>query len=185
MVTFENSVSCVDTRLSFLNPGDRNPAGEALPDPCVGVDCSGHGKCVAMNMTATCQCEHGYVAEGVVAADGTRSARCLMPSTPVPDAFYNRRPMPRDAMLPVGRADPMPMPTGPSDDADPVPEGNMTAMDPKTDGPKADPMGESSSSGSGCALNERAPSSRRSIWIGLSLLAAGAVFVRARRRFRS
>jgi hypothetical protein len=184
MVTFDNSVSCIDTRLSFLNPGDRNPAGEALPDPCVGVDCSGHGKCVAMNMTATCQCEHGYVAEGVIAADGTRSARCLMPSTPVPEAFYNRRPMPRDTALPVGRADPMPPPTGPSDEDDPVPEGNMTAMDPKSDEPKADPAPESSSSSSGCALRERpAPNSSNATWIGLSLLAAGATLTR--RRFRS
>jgi hypothetical protein len=137
---FAKTVSCIDKRLSFLNPGDRNAAGAALPDPCVGLNCGGHGKCVAMNMTATCECEHGYVAEGVVDAAGKRSARCLMPATAIPDSFYNRRPMPRDPSLPVGREEPVPMPTGASDPEDPLPEGNMMAMTPsKPDAGSAGP----------------------------------------------
>jgi hypothetical protein len=126
--TFAKTVSCIDKRLSFLNPGDRNAAGQALPDPCVGIDCGGHGKCVAMNMTPTCECDHGYVAEGVVGADGSRSARCLSPMKSVPDTFYNRRAMPRDPSLPVGRETVVPPPSNVSDMDDPVPEGNMTAM---------------------------------------------------------
>jgi hypothetical protein len=125
--TFATTVSCIDKRLSFLNPGDRNEAGAALPDPCVGIDCGGHGTCVAMNMTPTCACEKGYVAQGVLAADKTRSARCVKPSTAIPDNFYNRRALARDPSLPIGRAETMPAPTAASDGEDPVPEGNMGA----------------------------------------------------------
>jgi hypothetical protein len=126
--SFARSVSCIDKRLSFLNPGDRNEAGDVLPDPCVGIDCGGHGSCVAMNMTATCECERGYAAEGVVDASGKRSARCLQPTLAVPAAFYNRRALPRDLALPVGREVKLDVPLGASDADDPVPEGNMTAL---------------------------------------------------------
>jgi hypothetical protein len=121
-------VGCVDKRLSFLNPGDKNAAGEALPDPCVGVDCGGHGRCVPMNMTPTCECERGYVAQGSVDAAGVRTTLCKQPSAEVPDSFYNRRAMPRDSSLPIGREEPVPAPTGSSDPADPLPMGNDTAM---------------------------------------------------------
>jgi hypothetical protein len=66
----------------------------------------------------------------VINTDGSRSARCLKPTESVPDSFYNRRPMPRDPSLPVGRSEVVPPPTSPSDDDDPMPEGNMTAMQP-------------------------------------------------------
>jgi hypothetical protein len=135
--TFAKTVSCVDKRLSFLNPGDRNAAGEALPDPCIGIDCGGHGKCVPMNMTATCECEHGYIAEGLVDSNGKRSARCIKPSQSIPDAFYNRRPMPRDAVLPVGRDEVVPAPVATSDPQDPVPQGNTMAMAGSTAAPDA------------------------------------------------
>ena len=129
---------------------------------------------------------------------GRPAPRCVKPSASVPDAFYNRRPIARDPELPLGRDDEIAMPSGDSDKDDPVPEGNMTAMDPKTDEPKTDqpktdepktdqpktePAGESSasSSSSGCALREQpARSSSNATWIGLSLLAAGAAFTRRR-----
>jgi hypothetical protein len=189
---FAKTVSCIDKRLSYLNPGDRNAAGEALPDPCVGVDCGGHGKCVAMNMTPTCECEHGYVAEGIVAADGSRSARCLKPALSVPDEFYNRRAMPRDPSLPLGRDEVIAVPTSPSDDADPVPEGNMMAManpgttdavaNPGTTGNMADPGAPGAKKGGGCSLHAV---SDRANWGGLaafSLLGAGLALARRRRR---
>jgi hypothetical protein len=166
------TVSCVDQRLSFLNPGDRNAAGEALSDPCVGVDCGGHGKCVAMNMTPTCACEHGYVAQGKVAADGTRSAVCLKPKLAVPDAFYNRRQLERDTTLPVGREMQPPTPSGPSDYDDPVPDGN-----PMNQGrPKPGANHKAS-----CAV--RPASDGPSAWAALLSAALGGVFL-ARRRGR-
>jgi hypothetical protein len=167
---FAKTVSCIDKRLSFLNPGDRNAAGEALPDPCIGIDCGGHGKCVAMNMTPTCECEHGYVAEGVIGTDGSRSARCLKPALSVPDEFYNRRAMPRDPTLPIGREVIVPLPTSTSDDNDPLPQGNMTAM---TRAKKGD---------TGCSI--QAPSQRpnQGLLAALSLLGACAALTYLRRR---
>jgi hypothetical protein len=162
------TVSCVDKRLSFLNPGDKNAAGEALPDPCVDVDCGGHGKCVPMNMTPTCECDRGYVAQGSVDAQGNRVTTCKMPSVAVPDNFYNRRAMPRDPSLPVGRDDVVPPPVAQSDPADPLPTGNATAMQPKPSG------------GSSCSMVRgdaaRAGSS------GLLLLATAALWLSRRRR---
>lgn len=178
--TFAKTVSCVDKRLSFLNPGDRNAAGAALPDPCVGVDCGGHGTCVAMNMTPTCECEHGYVAEGVVAADGTRSARCLKPAQSVPESFYNRRPMPRDPSLPIGREVSVAPPTSMSDDADPVPAGNMMAMG---DTPTPAPPTPVKKSDSGCALG--APQEGRSRGLLAALLGVAVALMRLRRRHSS
>lgn len=172
---FAKTVSCIDKRLSYLNPGDRNAAGEALPDPCVGIDCGGHGKCVAMNMTPTCECEHGYVAEGVVGSDGSRSARCLKPALSVPDDFYNRRAMPRDPSLPIGRDEVIPPPTSPSDDDDPVPEGNMVAMaDPG-------PMAGKKSDG-GCSLQPPSNRAGQGLFAAFSLLGAGLALTWLRRR---
>jgi hypothetical protein len=34
---------------------------DAFPEVCVGVDCSGHGTCVAVDGAALCQCDGGYV----------------------------------------------------------------------------------------------------------------------------
>ncbi len=96
------TVSCVDRRLSFLNPGDRE-GGEVLPDPCVGFDC-GAGTCVAMNMTPTCVCERGAVAVGALAEDGsTRLTSCVTPTETVPASFYEWRLPDLPAELPGGR----------------------------------------------------------------------------------
>jgi hypothetical protein len=166
---FTSTVSCIDQRLSYLNPGQRNAAGEALPDPCVGIDCGGHGTCVAMNMTPTCQCDEGYVARGQVASDGTRSARCLTPTTAVPVAFYNRRPPERDTSLPLGREEEMPAPAGLSDVDDPVPEGNVAAGG----------GGRMKRSSSSCAVTTQADRG-----LGLEALLAGCagLLVATRRR---
>jgi hypothetical protein len=125
---FTTTISCIDKRLSFLNPGDKNAAGEALPDPCVGVDCGSHGRCVPMNMTPTCECERGYVARGSLDAQGARSTSCQLPSESVPESFYNRRSLPRDSSLPIGRDEVVVKPTLPSDADDPAPKGNYIAM---------------------------------------------------------
>jgi hypothetical protein len=34
------------------------------PDPCLGIDCSGHGICVSAEGKAWCDCDKGYKAEG-------------------------------------------------------------------------------------------------------------------------
>jgi len=93
-------ISCIDERLSFLNPGDRDTAGQVLPDACAGFSCGEHGSCVTMNMTPTCECDQGYVAQARVSA-GTTSMTCVLPSEPIPASFYKTRLEPRD--LPTGR----------------------------------------------------------------------------------
>ncbi|RLB52866.1 MAG: hypothetical protein DRJ42_13675 [Deltaproteobacteria bacterium] len=103
--------SCIDRRLSFLNPGDREAPGEApLPDPCVGYAC-GAGSCVTMNMTPTCVCDFGSVAVGSLAEDGTRLTNCVAPITEVPSDFYNLRLPDRPFALPGGREVVVPEPT--------------------------------------------------------------------------
>ncbi len=85
-------VSCIDQRLSFLNPGERAfPGEEPLGDPCVAFDCGLGGTCVSMNMTPTCVCDRGLVAVASVAPDGTRLTSCVSPTENVPDNFYDRR----------------------------------------------------------------------------------------------
>jgi Uncharacterized protein conserved in bacteria (DUF2330) len=167
--TFATTVSCIDKRLSFLNPGDRNEAGAVLPDPCVGIDCGGHGTCVAMNMTPTCACEKGYVAQGLLAADKTRSARCVKPSTAIPDNFYNRRALARDPSLPIGRDESMPAPTAGSDDDDPVPEGNMGAR-------------SGGGNSRGCSVSHARTA--QGAWRAALISFAVSVFARSRRRRR-
>jgi len=93
------TVSCIDERLSFLNAGDKGPSGDTLPDPCVGVDCGEHGKCVNMNMTATCECETGYVARP--RQQQQAALTCVKPSISIPNSFYGLR-MP-ERTLPTGR----------------------------------------------------------------------------------
>lgn len=98
------AVSCVDMRLSFLNPGDREAPGAApLPDPCVGYDCGLGGECVPMNMTPTCRCGTGKVAVGEVGEDGARRVRCAVPGEAIPDDFDNRRLPALPTELPGGR----------------------------------------------------------------------------------
>lgn len=104
------TVICQDQRMSFLNPGDRElPGAEALPDPCVGFDC-GAGRCIAMNMTPTCECAEGAVAIGSFAAGGGRLTSCLTPLVEVPGDFYNRRLTDRPSALPAGRFTDVPPP---------------------------------------------------------------------------
>lgn len=161
----KTTISCVDKRLSFLNPGDKNRKGEALGDPCAGFSCGEHGKCVAMNMTPTCECDKGYVAYGFVKKDETRGATCLPPTKNVPDEFYNRRPTQRPEKLPIGREEEVPAPTGVSDPDDPVPQGNMEAM-----------AAVKSKDDSGCSINDVQASTSR------GLLFAGLAYLLARRR---
>ncbi len=39
--------------------------GDDGGDPCAGVDCSGHGTCVVIADAATCDCDDGYIADGL------------------------------------------------------------------------------------------------------------------------
>jgi hypothetical protein len=95
------SVSCIDERMSFLNPGQKDAAGNVLPDPCAGFSCGEHGSCVSMNMTPTCECKKGYVADATRDASGQLSLRCELPSDPIPESFYQQDLKP--VMLPTGR----------------------------------------------------------------------------------
>ncbi len=95
------TVSCIDQRLSFMNPGDRE-SGDVLADPCVGFDC-GAGSCVSMNMTPTCICDRGMVAVGSLAEDGTRLTNCVTPTESIPGDFYEWRLPDLPAQLPGGR----------------------------------------------------------------------------------
>jgi hypothetical protein len=89
--------------MSFVNPGDKDASGAVMIDPCKNFDCGKSGECLAVNMTPTCVCDHGYVALGNFATDGSRSTRCEQPMMAVPDAFYGQRlpDLPED--LPGGR----------------------------------------------------------------------------------
>ncbi len=167
--TMRTTISCVDKQLSFLNPGDKNRKGEVLPDPCPGFSCGEHGKCVAMNMTPTCDCDVGYVARGYVNKDDSRGATCVVPTKSVPEGFYNRRAMQRSEKLPIGREEFVPPPNGMSDLEDPVPEGNLDAM---VDAP--------ASSGMCAVASPGLP--RDTTWLGLGAL--GCLAALRRRRFR-
>jgi hypothetical protein len=92
-------VTCIDERLSFLNVGDRGPAGDVLPDPCVGVSCGENGTCVNMNMTATCECKTGFVARPKRRNESALT--CVKPTLAIPSSFYGLR-MP-ESSLPTGR----------------------------------------------------------------------------------
>src|SRR5262249_33841163 len=97
-------VACQDTRLSFLNPGDRElPDEDPIPAPCVDFDCGPYGECISMNMTPTCQCDVGYVAVGSVDSNGARRTRCVAPKDEVPIDFYRQELPARPAGLPGGR----------------------------------------------------------------------------------
>ena len=54
------------------------PWADAGPDPCLGVDCSGHGTCVVQNATAVCQCDTGYEPSGLdcVPSDPCEGVTC-------------------------------------------------------------------------------------------------------------
>lgn len=97
------TVSCIDMRLSFLNPGDVDPSGVVLPDPCVGFAC-GEGTCISMNMTPTCVCSRGYVAVGTIdPMTGVRSTECVQGVTEIPVGFYGQRLPALPPELPGGR----------------------------------------------------------------------------------
>ncbi|MBO6938418.1 MAG: DUF2330 domain-containing protein [Deltaproteobacteria bacterium] len=85
------TVSCIDTRMSFLNPGDREtPDATPLPDACAGFDCEA-GTCIPMNGTPTCACDTGFVAVGTMDTETReRTTRCVAPAEPVDPAFYDR-----------------------------------------------------------------------------------------------
>ena len=83
------TVSCIDTRMSFVNPGDREtPEATPLPDACAGFDCEA-GTCVPMNGTPTCACDAGFVAVGTMDLESReRTTRCVAPIEPVDPGFY-------------------------------------------------------------------------------------------------
>jgi hypothetical protein len=102
-IVLDATVVCQDARMSFVNPGDQAGSGGVMPDPCASFDCGANGECVAINMTPTCRCDHGFVALGSVADDGTRSTRCEQPMLPVPPELYRLRLPDLPADLPGGR----------------------------------------------------------------------------------
>ena len=155
------TVICQDGRMSFVNAGDREaPDADVVPDACAGFDCGEHGQCTAMNMTPTCVCDQGYVAQGDGASDGSRRVTCVMPAEPVPAEFYDKR-LPALSELGGGRSVEVP-PVMP-DTEDP---GAAFPM------PRAD-------SGGGCSLGSGTAGARGA---GLGLLAAALGAAAARRR---
>ncbi len=101
-VTGQDAIACQDRRMSFVNAGDRDDAGEMIPDMCAGVSC-GLGTCEAFNMRPTCICDAGAVAiaDG---ADGDGGVRCVRaPARDFPDRVMNLRPATRPDDQPTGR----------------------------------------------------------------------------------
>jgi hypothetical protein len=97
------AVVCQDARMSFVNPGDKDASGAVMVDPCKSFDCGKSGECLAVNMTPTCVCDHGYVALGNFGSDGSRVTSCAKPMMAVPDAFYGQRLPDLPTELPGGR----------------------------------------------------------------------------------
>lgn len=97
------AVVCQDARMSFVNPGDKDASGAVMVDPCKTFDCGKSGECLAVNMTPTCVCDHGYVALGSFGSDGSRSTHCEKPMVVVPDTFYGQRLPDLPKELPGGR----------------------------------------------------------------------------------
>jgi hypothetical protein len=97
------AVVCQDARMSFVNPGDKAANGAVMVDPCKNFDCGKSGECLAVNMTPTCVCDHGYVALGNFASDGSRSTHCEQPMIAVPKTFYGQRLPDLPTDLPGGR----------------------------------------------------------------------------------
>lgn len=173
-------VSCQEEALSFLNPGDKDDSGVALPDACLGFDCGDNGVCVSMNMTPTCRCDQGYVARGWLDQDGSRRTTCLPATKSIPDDFYNRRPLERDPKLPVGREVALPAPTGPADVEMPDPMGMGATPTPGDTGDGMSGAGAASSSDDGCSVQPGARGDQGLLLWTLGLLTAWGV--RRRRR---
>lgn len=185
------TVICQDGRLSFLNPGERATEGEdVLPDPCAGVNC-GNGQCAAMNLTATCVCDQGFVAVSTSAigastptlSGAARGVTCMRPSELVPASFYDGRlpALPDD--LPGGRevaiVEPALMPA-----AEPSPEPPSTVPPPPSASfpmPRQNPelARASSSGGGGCSISLAASGGGSLGW------AAALALVALRRRTRA
>lgn len=151
------AVSCVDTRMSFLNPGDREvPTADPIPDACIGVSCGEGSECVAMNMTPTCICAIGMVAVGSVDASGIRQTRCTAPREPVPLDFYRLRVPSLPIDLPGGR--------------------------PSMELPNAPPPRDTTADGGGCSAAGSADGGVSSMGLAGLALAGLALVTRRRRR---
>lgn len=157
------TVACQDQRMSFMNPGESDESGGVFADPCVGFSCGDHGRCVAMNLTPTCECEAGYVAVGRIES-GARRTECVKPMKAVPKAFYNRRPPALAAGMVAGRLIELPPP-----EAEPDLPMSDTYGAPRPSKPKK---------GGGCSVDASASGG---VGAALSLLALSLTLYRRRR----
>jgi hypothetical protein len=170
-------VTCQDERMSFMNPGERDEAGNVFSDPCTGFSCGEHGRCVAMNLTPTCECEQGYVAFAKLGPQGQRLTECAMPMQTVPKSFYNRRPPALAAGMIAGRAVDLPPPSG---DADVDMPGEYGEPMPGGPANPAGPTGGDSGAKSGCSATSREAESGGALTV--ALFAGLALFLKRRRR---
>ena len=194
------SVVCQDARMSFVNPGDVTASGAEMLDPCQSFDCGPNGECLAVNMTPTCVCDHGFVALGSFPAAGGRATRCEQPMIAVPDDFYRQRLPDLPTELPGGRVmevDPMRpvveptmddlgsngMPVPDDDDPDGAPSGGGSAGQAGGDddtGPDGLPMpdGDGASEDGICAVSAPGAAERGPLGV---LWLLGLLWLRRRR----
>ena len=179
------TVTCQDQRMSFINPGETDMSGVTFPDPCVGYSCGQYGRCVAMNLTPTCECQQGFVAIGGLMTDGqTRRTECAAPLNAVDKSFYNRRPPALAAGMTAGRVVEVAPVSNPSDVIMPGTYGEpMPALATQ---PAKENHGCSVGHGESTRGDQGA---RATLWLALSALAWRVVRRRshlsARRRGRS
>ena len=168
------TVTCQDQRMSFINPGEADMTGVVFPDPCVGYSCGQYGRCVAMNLTPTCECQQGFVAIGGLMNDGTtRRTECVAPLNAVPKSFYNRRPPALAAGMTAGRVVQVAPVTNPGDVVMPGMYGEP--LQPDATQPKA--------KNSGCSVRpgERAPAASGANAAPWAMLGALVWLMRRRR----
>jgi MYXO-CTERM domain-containing protein len=79
------STYCEPVAVNFDSAAPDGGAGVMLKAACEGVDCGGHGTCVAMNGNPSCQCDKGYGAVvSYASSTGTNIVSCQAVSGNIP-----------------------------------------------------------------------------------------------------
>ncbi|HVW26162.1 MAG TPA: DUF2330 domain-containing protein [Polyangiaceae bacterium] len=75
---------CESVAANFDGAAPDGGAAITVTDACAGVDCGGHGTCVAMNGNPTCQCSKGYAAAVSYSNNGGTGIACQAVSGAIP-----------------------------------------------------------------------------------------------------
>jgi hypothetical protein len=75
---------CEPRAVDFDSAAPDGGTAITVTDACAGVDCGGHGTCVALNGNPTCQCTKGYAAAVSYAGAGGMAIACQAVSGAIP-----------------------------------------------------------------------------------------------------